>query len=35
MFGIKDNEAIATTKSVAFSPTNIYELQDGEFVKVK
>jgi hypothetical protein len=35
MFGIKDNEAIATTKSVAFNPTNIYELQDGEFVKVK
>ena len=35
MFGIKDNEAIATTKSVAFSPTNIYELQDGEFVKIK
>ena len=35
MFGIKNNEAIATTKSIAFSASNVYELQDGKFVKVK
>ena len=35
MFGIKNNEAIATTKPIAFSATNVYELQNGEFVKVR
>jgi hypothetical protein len=35
MFGIKNNEAIATTKPIAFSASNVYELQNGEFVKVK
>ena len=35
MFGIKNNEAIAMTKGVAYNASNIYELQNGEFNKVK
>ena len=35
MFGIKNNEAIAMTKAVAFKATNVYELQGNQFKKVK
>ena len=35
MFGILNNEAIAMTKGVAYNASNIYELQNGEFNKVK
>lgn len=35
MFGIPNNEAIAMTKATALSYSNIYELQDGEFIKIK
>ena len=35
MFGIPNNEAIAMTKAVALTRNNIYELRDGEFVKIK
>jgi hypothetical protein len=35
MFGIKNNEAIAMTKAVAFKAANIYELQGNQFEKVK
>jgi len=35
MFEIKNNEAIAMTKAVAFKATNIYELQGNQFEKVK
>lgn len=35
MFGIKNNEAIVMTKSVSYSSSNIYELKNGKFVKVK
>lgn len=35
MFGIPYNEAMARTKAVAYAASNVYELQDGEFVKVR
>jgi len=35
MFGIPNNEAIAMTKAVALTRNNIYELRNGEFVKIK
>lgn len=35
MFGIQNNEAIAMTKAVAYNSSNVYELENGEFVKVK
>lgn len=35
MFGIKHNESIVQTKKIATSATNIYELIDGEFVKIQ
>ena len=35
MFGIPNNEAIAMTKAVAYKSSNVYELKNGEFVKVK
>lgn len=35
MFGIPNNEAIAMTKAVAYRSSNVYELKNGEFVKVK
>ena len=35
MFGILNNEAIAMTKAVAYRSSNVYELKNGEFVKVK
>jgi len=35
MFGIKNNEAIAMTKAVAFKATNVYELQGNQCKKVK
>jgi len=35
MFGILNNEAIAMTKAVAHNASNVYELQNGEFNKVK
>jgi hypothetical protein len=35
MFGIKHNEAIVQTKKIAISATHIYELIDGEFIKIK
>jgi hypothetical protein len=35
MFGIPTNEAIATTESVAKSSSNVYELKNKQFVKIK
>jgi hypothetical protein len=35
MFGIRNNEAIVMTKVVATSATNLYELIDGEFIRIK
>jgi hypothetical protein len=35
MFGIPNNEAIVMTKVIANASSNVYELQNGEFVKVK
>jgi hypothetical protein len=35
MFGILNNEAIVMTKAVAHAASNIYELQNGKFNKVK
>jgi hypothetical protein len=35
MFGIPNNEAIVMTKVIANSSSNVYELKDGEFVKIK
>lgn len=35
MFGIPDNEAIARTKAVSYRASNVYELKNGEFIKVK
>lgn len=35
MFGIPNNEAIVMTKIIANSASNVYELKNGEFVKIK
>jgi hypothetical protein len=35
MFGIPNNEAIVMTKAVSTTASNVYELKNGEFVKVK
>ena len=35
MFGIQNNEAIAMTKGVAYNSSNVYELKNGTFDKVK
>jgi hypothetical protein len=35
MFGIPNNEAIVMTKAVSTTASNVYELRDGEFVKIK
>jgi hypothetical protein len=35
MFGIPNNEAIVMTKAVSTSASNVYELKDGEFVKIR
>ena len=35
MFGIPNNEAIVMTKAVSTTASNIYELKNGEFVKIK
>lgn len=35
MFGVKNNESIVMTKAVAFRSSNIYELQNGRFKKIK
>lgn len=35
MFGIPNNEAIAMTKAVAYRSSNVYELKNEEFVKVR
>lgn len=35
MFGIPKNEAIVMTKIIANSASNVYELQNGKFVKIK
>ena len=35
MFGIPYNEAMVRTKTVSYNVSNIYELQNGEFVKVR
>jgi hypothetical protein len=35
MFGISNNEAIVMTKAVSNRASTVYELQNGEFVKVK
>ena len=35
MFGIRHNEAIVMTKVVATSATNLYELIDGKFIRIK
>jgi len=35
MFGIKNNEAIVMTKFQSNASSNVYELQNGKFVKVK
>jgi hypothetical protein len=35
MFGIPNNEAIVMTKVIANASSNVYELKDGEFVKIK
>ena len=35
MFGIPNNEAIVMTKVIANSSSNVYELKNGEFVKIK
>ncbi len=35
MFGIPNNEAIVMTKAVSNKASNVYELKNGEFVKVK
>jgi len=35
MFGIPNNEAIVMTKAVSTTASNVYELKDGEFVKIK
>jgi hypothetical protein len=35
MFGIPNNEAIVMTKAVSTTSSNVYELKNGEFVKVK
>jgi len=35
MFGISNNEAIVMTKAVSTTASNVYELKNGEFIKVK
>jgi hypothetical protein len=35
MFGIPNNEAIVMTKAVSTSASNVYELKNGEFVKIR
>jgi len=35
MFGIPYNEAMARTKTASYTVSNIYELQNGEFIKVR
>jgi hypothetical protein len=35
MFGIKNNEAIVMTKAQSGKASNVYELQDGKFVKAR
>jgi|GEM_PF-809659 len=35
MFGIKNNEAIVMTKAQSGKSSNVYELQNGKFVKVR
>jgi len=35
MFGIPKNEAIVMTKAVATTASNVYELKDNEFIKIK
>jgi hypothetical protein len=35
MFGIPNNEAIVMTKAVSTTASNVYELKNGEFIKVK
>ncbi len=35
MFGIPNNEAIVMTKAVSNRASNVYELKNGEFVKIK
>ena len=35
MFGIPNNEAIVMTKVIANASSNVYELQNGEFKKIK
>jgi len=35
MFGIPNNEAIVMTKAVSTTASNVYELKDGEFVKIR
>jgi hypothetical protein len=35
MFGIPNNEAIVMTKIIANSASNVYELKNGEFIKIK
>jgi hypothetical protein len=35
MFGIKHNEAIVMTKAIALASSNVYELRENEFEKIK
>jgi hypothetical protein len=35
MFGIPNNEAIVMTKAVSTTASNVYELKDGEFIKIR
>lgn len=35
MFGIENNEAIAMTKKIAYSSSNVYELKGDKFIKIK
>ena len=35
MFGIKNNEAIVMTKAQSGRSSNVYELQNEKFVKVR
>jgi hypothetical protein len=35
MFGIPNNEAIVMTKAVSTTASNVYELKNGKFIKVK
>ena len=35
MFGIKNNEAIVMTKAQSNKSSNVYELQNGEFIKTR